>query len=148
MRRSVVIGAVSVVVVLTGCSGTTGDPTATYDGSGCSYEGPTEFDLDSAVTFTFINESDTTNMGFGVWSVPEETTADDILEEGIFVVVGGGPPVDPEKGFYAALFAPTAIDSTGTLRVTLDKPGQHALNCYDGSTDGGDHAIMFTVSYN
>ncbi len=133
-----------VAVVVTGCTGTTSEPTATYYGSGCSYEGPTEFDLGSAVTFTFINESDTTNMGFGVWSIPEGTTADDILAEGIFGVVGGGPPVDPEKGFYAALFAPTAIDSTGTLTVTLDKPGQHALNCYDEST--GDHAIMFTVS--
>ncbi|MEE8406950.1 MAG: hypothetical protein V3S32_07355 [Acidimicrobiia bacterium] len=84
-------------------------------------------------------------MGFGVWSVPEGTTAVEILEEGIFVVVGGGPPVDPEKGFYAALFAPTAIDSTGILTVTLDKPGQHALNCFDETADA-DHSIMFTVS--
>ena len=187
MRRSAVIAAVLVAVVLTGCGDTTGtnngseelsptstitavaaesttvpttittaaepdttqaEASATYDGSGCSYEGPTEFDLGSTVAFTVINESDTTNMGFAVWSVPEGTTANDILEQGIFVVVGGGPPPDPEKGFHAASFAPTAIDSTDILTVTLDKPGQHALNCYDESTDGGDHAIMFTVSDN
>ncbi len=126
---------------------TQAEATATYDGSECAYEGPTAFDLDSTVAFTVINQSDTTNMGFAVWSVPEGTTADDILEEGIFVVVGGGPPVDKEKGFYAALFAPTAIDSTGILTVTLDKPGQHALNCYDLLTDE-NHAIMFIVSDN
>ncbi len=148
MRHSAVIAAALVAVVLTGCSDTTSEPTATYDGSGCSYEGPTEFDLDSTVTFTFINESDTASMGFAVWSVPEGTTADDILEEGIFVVIGGGPSVDPEKGFYAASFAPTAVDSTEILTVTLDRPGQHALNCYDESPDGGDHTIMFTVSDN
>ena len=206
MRRSAVIGAVLVAVVLTGCSDTTGpnsgseelsptstiaavaaesttvpttvpttvtiaavaaesttilttvttaaepdttqaEATATYDGSGCSYEGPTEFDLDSTVTFAVINQSDTTNMGFAVWSVPEGTTADDILEQGIFVAGVGSPP-DPEKGLLEASFGPTAIDSTGILTVTLDKPGQHALNCYDESTDGGDHAIMFTVSDN
>jgi hypothetical protein len=129
-------------------SATTGDAIATYDGSECVYEGPTEFDLDSTVTFTVTNESDTTDMGFSVWSVPEGTTADEILEDGIFTVVGGGPPADPEKGFYAALFPPTAIDSTEDLTVTLDTPGQHALICFDASTGGGDRAIMFTVSDN
>ncbi len=58
-----------------------------------------------------------------------------------------GEITQAEKGFYAALFAPTAINSTGTLTVTLDKSGQHALNCYDATTDA-DHAIMFTVSDN
>jgi hypothetical protein len=127
---------------------TTGDAIATYDGSECVYEGPTEFDLDSTVTFTVINESDTTDMGFGVWSLPEGTTADEILEDGIFTVVGGGPPVDEAPGFYRALFGPTAIGTSQGLRVFLDTPGQHALNCYDLSTGGGDHAIMFTVSGN
>ncbi len=77
-------------------SASTGDAIATYDGSECVYEGPTEFDLNSTVTFTVTNESDTTDMGFSVWSVPEGTTADEILEDGIFTVVGGGPPADPE----------------------------------------------------
>jgi hypothetical protein len=103
--------------------------------------------LDSTVTFTFINESDTTNMGFGIWSLPEGTTADEILEEGLFELLGI-TDVDDWPGFYAALFSPTAIDSTGILTVTLDKPGQHALNCFDSTESGGNHAIMFTVSDN
>ncbi len=85
--------------------------------------------------------------GFGVWSVPEGTTADEILEEGLFELLGI-TDVDDWPGFYAALFAPTAIDGTGILTVTLDKPGQHALNCFDRTDSGGNHAIMFTVSDN
>ncbi len=136
---------VPLVLALASCS-TTSDPTATYTGGACDYDGPSEFDLDSTVTFTVINESDTTNMGFGVWSVPEGTTADEIVEEGLFDLLGISN-VNDWPGFYTALFAPTAIDSTGTLTVTLDKPGQHALNCYDATADA-DHAIMFTVSDN
>ena len=132
------------VLVLASCS-TSSEPTATYAGGACDYDGPSEFDLDSTVTFTVTNESDATDMGFSVWSVPEGTTADEILEDGIFTVVGGGPPVDEANGFYAALFRPTAIGTSEGLRVFLDTPGQHALNCFDGSTDG-DHAIMFTVN--
>lgn len=127
-------------------SASTGDAIATYDGSECVYEGPTEFDLNTTVTFTVTNESDTTDMGFSVWSVPEGTTADEILEDGIFTVVGGGPPADPEKGFHTALFAPTAIGTSEGLRVFLDTPGLHAFNCFDSSTGGGNHAIMFTVN--
>jgi hypothetical protein len=125
-------------------SASTGDAIATYDGSGCVYEGPTEFDLNSTVTFTVTNESDTTDMGFGVWSVPEGATADEILEDGIFELLGI-TDVDEWPGFYAASFAPTTIDSPETLRVFLDKPGQHALNCFDLTADL-DHAIMFTVN--
>jgi hypothetical protein len=136
---------VSLVLVLAGCS-TSSDPTATYDGSDCSYDGPSGFELGETVTFTFINESDTSDLGFSVWSVPEGTTADEINELGIFEVAGGGPPVEEAPGFYAALFAPTPLDSTEILTVTLDTPGQHALNCFDLTTT--DHAIMFTVSDN
>ncbi len=126
-------------------SATTGDAIATYDGSECVYEGPTEFDLNSTVTFTVTNESDTTDMGFSVWSVPEGTTADEILEDGIFELLGI-TDVDEWPGFYAALFPPTAIGTSETLRVFLDKPGLHAFNCFDASTGGRNHAIMFTVN--
>jgi len=144
MRRfTAIVGLL--VLVLASCS-TSSDPTATYIGGACDYDGPSEFDLNSTVTFTVTNESDTTDMGFSVWSVPEGTTADEILEDGIFTVVGGGPPADPEKGFYTALFRPTAIGTSLGLRVFLDTPGQHALNCFDASTGGGNHAIMFTVN--
>jgi hypothetical protein len=144
MRRLLFI-VVPLVLALASCS-TTSDPTATYTGGACNYDGPTEFDLDSTVTFTVINESDTVNVAFGVWSVPEGTTADEIIEEGLFDLLGI-TNVDDWPGFYTALFAPIAIDSARTMRVFLDTPGQHALNCFDVTADL-DHPIMFTVSDN
>ena len=144
MRRIMTV-ATLLVVALAACSGS-GEPTATYTGGACDYDGPSEFDLDSTVTFTVINESDNTNVGFGVWSVPEGTTADEIVEEGLFDLLGI-TGVSDWPGFYAALFTPNAIDSTGILTVTLDKPGQHVLNCFDDTADA-DHPIMFTVSDN
>ena len=53
-------------LVLAACSGS-GEPTATYNGDDCDYDGPSEFELDSTVTFTVINESDTTDVGFSIW---------------------------------------------------------------------------------
>ena len=142
MRRlTAIVGLL--VLILASCS-TSSEPTATYTGGACDYDGPSEFDLDSTVTFTVINESDNTNMGFGVWSVPEGTTADEIVEEGLFDLLGI-TDVDDWPGFYTALFAPTAIDSTGSMRVLLDTPGQHVLNCFDVTADL-DHPIMFTVN--
>ena len=125
-------------------SDTTSDPIATYDGNECVYEGPTEFDLDSTVSFTVINESDNTAVGFGVWSVPDGSTAAEILEKGIFEVVGATSIAADE--FYAGRLPPTGRDHEYELSVTLDTPGQHVLNCFE--EPGGDHAIMFTVSDN
>jgi hypothetical protein len=145
MRRLFAI-VVPLVLILASCS-TSSEPTATYTGGACAYDGPSEFDLGESVTFTFINESDTTNLGFSVWAVPEGTTADAILEVGIYEVVGhfGGAAM-PEPGYYASLWPPTAVDTPGDLAVTLDKPGQHALICFDLSDSSGEYAIMFTVS--
>ena len=146
MRRlTAIVGLL--VLVLASCSASS-EPTATYTGGACDYDGPSEFDIDSTVTFTVTNESDTTDMGFAVWSVPEGTTADEILQDGIFTVVGGSPPADKANGFYAELSRPTAIGTSEGLRVLLDTPGQHALLCFDLSRQpgGGDHAIMFTVN--
>ena len=144
MKRRTVIATGLVAVVLAGCSDTTSDPIATYDGNECVYEGPTEFDLDSTVSFTVINESDNTTVGFGVWSVPDGTTAAEILEKGIFEVVGATSLATDE--FYTGRLPPTVRDNKYELSVTLDTPGQHVLNCFE--EPGGDHAIMFTVSDN
>jgi len=146
-NRLVLVVVVAIALIAAGCSSDS-EPTAVYDGTTCKYDGPSGFDLGERVRFTGINESDTTNMGFSLWSVPEGTTADEILEIGIFEVVGGGPPVDEAPGFYQMLSVPTPIDETGFFTVTLDTPGQHAFNCFDLTDSGGDHAIMFTVSDN
>ena len=58
-------------------------PGATFDGSACEYDGPSEFSLDTEATFMVLNTSDTNDVGFSVWEVPEETTTTD------------GRPLDP-----------------------------------------------------
>ena len=67
-RRPVAIVTL-LVLVLASCS-TSSEPTATYTGDACDYDGPSQFDLDSTVTFTVTNESDTTHVGFAVGSFP------------------------------------------------------------------------------
>jgi len=140
MSRKTVMTIVLLGLVLAGCTGTAGNAVTTYDGSACVYEGPVEFDLDLTVNFGFVNESDTTNMGFSVWKVPEEGTADEILE-----VVGGiSEPVEGQAGFLRALSPPTIRGGTTILTVTLDTPGQYALICSDFSTEK-DYANLLTV---
>ena len=142
MRRVTSL-ATLLVIVLAACSGSS-EPTATYTGGACDYDGPSEFDLNSTVTFTVTNESDTTQVGFAVWDFPEGLTPEELLEQGIFEFVTFG---------NAEVFAssPTAIGTSEELTVTFDTPGQWGLNCYDES--GGEHAgagldyaTMFTVN--
>ena len=89
MRRVTTL-ATLLVVVLAACSGSS-EPTATYTGSACDYDGPSEFDVNSTVTFTVTNESDERDIGFSVLKIPLGTTAEEIFNEGIFNVVGGIP---------------------------------------------------------
>ena len=121
-------------------------PTATFDGDGCTYDGPTEFALNSEVTFTFINASANSDVEFSVWKVREGTTAAEILEDGLFGVTGEGSAADDR---YDVEFAPTVQDRGYPMTITLNSPGQHILNCFDGSGDffqHVDYAILFTVS--
>ena len=53
MRRPMAIVAL-LVLILASCS-TSSEPTATYTGGACDYDGPSEFDLESTVTFTVTN---------------------------------------------------------------------------------------------
>ena len=123
---------------------TSSEPTATYTGGGaCDYDGPSEFALNSQPTFTVINESETTEVGFSLWKFPEGVTPEEILEQGIFefVTLGNSPS-------YIA--PPTAIGEPRTLRVFFDSPGQWGINCFDqsgGDDDGSDNYVtMFTVN--
>lgn len=101
-----------------------GGVTTRHD-SACTYEGPTAFDLNSDVTFTFINASETVDVGFSVWKVDEGTTIEDIFHNGISEVT------DQEQGLYQpVLLTPRALGGEWSLTVTLDKVGLHALNCF------------------
>jgi hypothetical protein len=131
------------VLVLVGCSRSS-DPSATYTGGACDYDIPSEFDLNSTVTFTVTNESDTPVVGFAILEFPEGTTPEEIHDEGIFEFV--------TKGNIAANAGkPTAVGTSKELTVTFDTPGQWGLNCYDesGGEHGGaglDYVRMFTVT--
>ena len=134
----------AVGLVLAGCSSSS-EPTAIYNGTGCVYDGPAEFDLNSTVTFTVTNESETTEVGFGVWKFPSGTTSGEILDQGIFQATG------PEDDFYEGAWPPTQIGTPYEITVTFDTPGQNGINCFDQSGDdhdgdGLDHVTMFTVN--
>ncbi len=129
MRRIATL-ATLFVVVLGACSGSS-EPTATYTGGACDYDGPSEFDVNSTVTFTVTNESDTANIGFAVWKFPEGTTAEEVFNEGIInVVAGDGYEID----FVGAEY---------DLTVTFNETGQHGINCFE--LGGADYVAMFTV---
>ena len=142
MRRfTAIVGLL--VLVLASCS-TSSEPTATYTGGACDYDGPSEFDLDSTVTFTVTNESDTTEVGFALWKFPDGVTPEEILEQGIFEFVTSG-------NAEAGVSPPTVIGEPETLRVFFDLPGQWGIVCFDGSggeTDvaGIDYVTMFSVN--
>jgi hypothetical protein len=141
MRRfTAIVGLL--VLILASCS-TSSDPTATYTGGACDYDGPSEFDLNSTVTFTVTNESETTEVGFALWKFPEGVTPEEILAQGIFEFVTSG-------NAEAGVSHPTVIGEPETLRVFFDSPGQWGIVCFDasgGESDvaGIDYVTMFTV---
>jgi hypothetical protein len=143
MRRLLMI-VVPLVLVLAGCS-TGSDPTAVYDGATCAYDGPSDFDAGSTVTFTVTNESETPDVGFAVFKVPEGVTAEEILEQGIFNVVFD---VVPGSDALGGVDPPTAIGTSSSFSVTFAEEGQHGINCYvfPGPETGSDHVAIFTVS--
>ncbi len=122
---------------------TTGEATSTFDGTGCTYDGPTEFDLNTEVTFTFINTSDG-SAGYGIWKVPEGTTVGDITEKSIFGI-GADRSTD-----MRALALPTSPGIDKELVVALDTSGLWAVNCFTPNAGlGVDYpATVFVVSDN
>ncbi len=131
-------------LVLAACSGS-GEPTATYNGDDCDYDGPSEFELDSTVTFTVINESDTTDVGFSIWKFPSGMTAEELESGGVFETAG------PGDTFTTANFPPTPIGEPEELTAFFNTPGQWGINCFESSGPGddelgNDHISMFTVN--
>jgi hypothetical protein len=146
MRRLLIV-VVPLVLVLASCS-TSSEPTKTYDGSECTYDGATEFDLDSEVTFTFINESDDTGVGFVVWTVPDGITAAEIDEKGIFEAIGTEQGNTDPYEFFEAKFPPTQLDTEYQVTVTLDREGLYSVNCFveTGAPVNTHYATIITVS--
>ncbi|MCZ6661485.1 MAG: hypothetical protein O6951_00980 [Actinobacteria bacterium] len=127
---------------------TSSEPTKVYDGSGCTYDGETEFALNSEVTFTFINESDDTGVGFVVWTVPDGITAEEIDEKGIFEAIGTEQGNTAPYEFWEAKFPPTQLDTEYQVTVTLDRAGLYSVNCFveTGAPVNTHYATIITVS--
>lgn len=141
MTRRMTALLVLVALALAGCN-SSGDPSATFTGAACHYDGPTEFDLNSTVTFSVTNETDTTSIGFAVLKFPEGSTAEDVSNEGISNVVADDALLEPY------LPSPTVIDTEYDLTVTFNEVGQHGISCFDFAGDGlpgWDYVTMFTV---
>jgi len=85
---------------------------------GCAYEGPVEFDLNSDVTFTFMNTSEVQNAGFAVQKIDEGTTVEEILELGVFAVSD-----EDSDGYDPYLPSGMTPDVEYPLTVTLDRVG-------------------------
>ena len=119
----------------------TATATVAFMGEGCTYDGPSEFDVDSTVTFTVSNESDSSKAGFAVWKVPEGTTPEEIYDNSIFSVVS-------EDDVYDREVVEAGPGQAYDLAVTFEETGQHGINCFkwDGGRTGSDHVTMFTVN--
>jgi hypothetical protein len=108
---------------------------------GCDYEGPVEFDVNSDVTFTFINTSDVLNAGFAVQKIDEGTTAEEILALGVFAVSD-----EDSDGYEPYLPSGMTPDVEYPLTVTLDRIGLHALICFQFPEGRPHYANLFEVN--
>ncbi len=147
MARRMTALVTLLVLAVAGCS-STGEPTKTYDGTNCVYDGATEFDLNDEVTFTFTNESDTVLVGFVVWEVPDGTTAELINEVGIFEATGTQQGNTAPYEFFEAKFPPTQLDTEYPVTVVLDTEGLYAVNCFvdTGAEVNTHYATIVTAS--
>lgn len=106
------------------------EPTSTFTGEACIYEGPGTFSLDDKPDFTIRNESDVTAF-FNVAEIPDDTT----LEE----LVASYPVIESE---YAVPPAPAALltfrrlepGEEGLLLVRPHDAGRYGTACvpFDG----------------
>ena len=130
----------------TAAATSTATAAATFTGEACAYDGPSEFDADSTVTFTVTNETTDTETGFAVWKIPEGTTPEEIYDEGIFNAVPRS--ADDDAGYYIEVVDAPIMGEAYDLTVTFLESGQHGINCFEssGPDTGSDHVTMFTVT--
>lgn len=149
-RRWRAVAEMAFFVILAGACGdddsaASAAPNATFDGSACVYDGPSEFSVDTEATFTVLNASDRNDVGFSVWKVPDGTTTTDITENTIF---GIGADIDTDMR-VARFQGSNQPGQEQDLVVALDTPGTWVLNCWNGPNPGVDYpATAFTVTDN
>ena len=148
MTRRVMALVVLGVLAVAGCSSSSEPspslgPSVSFTGTECVYDGPSEFDLNSTVTFTFTNDSDKGDVGFGVMKFPEGVTAEEISAKGMNKAVA-----DAHSASMGVKLPPTVKGTEYQLTATFIETGQHGINCFSlgGNAIGADHVTMFTVT--
>lgn len=81
-KSSALLVIAALASVLGGCLTDFGPPTATFNGTSCSYEGLPGFTPGESVTFTFDNRSDG-EAGVGIVKLVDGTSIGDLNAEGI-----------------------------------------------------------------
>ncbi len=115
-------------LVASGCTEPS-EPTATFDGSTCTFAGPSSLDFNFSIPFVFVNESDS-EAAMAIWKVPDGTTVEDIAVDGIVGIADRRGMVDTSPG------------ESATVSVLLDVPGDWLINC---STEDDYPALIFQV---
>jgi hypothetical protein len=115
-------------LVASGCTEPS-EPTATFDGSTCTFAGPSSLDLNFSIPFVFVNESDS-EAAMEIWKVPDGTTVEDVAVDGMVGIADRRGMVDASAG------------ESATVSVLLDVPGDWLINCF---TEDDYPALIFQV---
>jgi hypothetical protein len=132
LTKPAVLFLTLIVFLASGCTEPS-EPTATFDGSKCTFAGASSLDFNFSIPFVFVNESDS-EAAMEIWKVPDGTT--------IEVVADGD--IDEIANFDTDMRG-TVDASAGesvTVSVLLDVPGDWLINC---STEDDYPALIFQV---
>ena len=121
-----------IVLVASGCSEPS-EPTATFDGSKCTFAGASRLDFHFSIPFVFINESDS-DAAMAIWKVPDGTTVEDVA---VYGIVGIADLKSDIRGKVDA-----SAGELATVSVLLDVPGDWLINC---SAEDDYPALIFQV---
>jgi hypothetical protein len=132
-------------LIVGGCLTDFGPATATFDGSGCTYDGipdfgPVSHDDEDLVTFTFDNRSSGV-AGLGIWKIPDNIVIDDFNDIG---ASGPGVHLDPDVDLRGVGEAPGGESASVTVR--LDEPGWWLLNCFTDDSDYPANTFLVATS--
>jgi hypothetical protein len=146
MRRDLSVWLFGLALVAAGCGSQAVDPpVAVFDGNECSYEGPTEFVLNSEVEFFYTNFAEGgESAGFQVTKLPEGTTVDEIVEQGLNNMTTWGQD-------SRSLVPKTEVGVEYSDVARLDIEGLWVFDCFATHPPTDYHptdypATLFTVS--
>jgi hypothetical protein len=121
-----------IVFVASGCAPLS-EPTATFDGSTCSFAGPESQHFNFSVPFVFVNESDS-EAAMAIWKVPDGTAVEDVVAHGI---VGIADFDTDMRGMVDA-----SAGESATVSVLLNVRGDWLINCF---TEDDYPALIFQI---